>query len=399
MSTREWIVAVLAFLSVFAALLMYLPQIKVWSVEQPGSRNTFCALFIACLVWAACTDDWASLPPIIAFMLLFGAFLVTMHRRRRKVAVHLLIALSAIGALLNQQVSYAKTGGTGVEVEELTIASGDLNEAPLVAYNEADAIAQAEQLVWEEFGEFNPEIMEVDVALPGQELPVGQAMFAPAAAGWIVVIIILVVAGFIIYKIIRFCQKHFNPVAPPPTNNVPPVGIVAAAASPATSTNTYSSYNVIVTYEDVCTSSSCGCPEGTFQITAEVTDSGSNGPTMTVTGSQYLPPSQLVSFDRFADSLVPWGINLSTNVQAGVTGYARNGTAATPAEVPVSYVGSNTVVNPAPGTLVTSVLEFSRDLATWSAIATMTVPSGQKVIIEDSPGTSQAFYRFRKVEP
>jgi|GEM_PF-6172917 len=398
MSTREWIVAVLAFLSVFAALLMYLPQIKVWSVEQPGSRNTFCALFIACLVWAALTDDVASLPPIIAFVLLFGAFLVTMHRRRRKIAVHLLIALSAIGALLNQQVSYAKTGGTGVEVEEMVVASEALNEVPLVANNEADAIAQAEQLVWAEFGGLDPEIMVVDVALPGQVLPGGQAIFAPAAAGWIVVIIILVVAGFIIYKIIRFCQKHFNP-APPPTNNVPPIGIVAAAASPVSSTNMYSSYNVTVTYEDVCTSSSCGCPEGTFQITAEVTDSGSNGPVMTVTGSQYLPPSQLVSMDRFIDSLAPWGITLSTNVSAGVTAYAMNGTTASSADVPISYIGSNVVVNPAPGTLVTSVLEFSRDLATWSAIATMTVPSGQKVIIEDSPGTSQAFYRFRKVEP
>ncbi|HEY4479546.1 MAG TPA: hypothetical protein VI981_04300, partial [Candidatus Paceibacterota bacterium] len=85
----------------------------------------------------------------------------------------------------------------------------------------------------------------------------------------------------------------------------------------------------------------------------------------------------------------------------GVTAYAKNGVLATTNGLPFTVEG-NTVIMRDPqgyGETLRSVVEFSRDLITWTPLVTIDLPEGQKVRIQDDSGPERAFYRFRLVAP
>lgn len=390
MSKSEWLIAVIAFLAIAAMALFYLPQINVWSKQHPGRRYALSVVMIAFGVWAALTKDSASIPPSIGFAVTLAVFFVSMHRRRRKTIVLELIILSVISSMLHQQTVCAQTGETVIERVPGERATVKVSEMSVVK-NDADAIEEARAIALAEFAPFDAEILAADIL--GNNEKEGRVEFVEKFGGPIVVIIILVVAGIIIVKIVKLCRKHFGP-SPSPTNEVPPV----AVGPISNNENFYAAYSTFVTYVEECAEEMPSNSIGTFQLSAEV-EYGQNGLAMKMTGSSYFPPSSLVSMDGLRSSLEPWGLTLGTNLlPAGTYGYAKNGHPAGAGDVPVSITGKKITVQNGTEPLLTAVLEFSSDLKVWRPVATITVPHGQKVIMEDSPGTRSAFYRFRNGE-
>ena len=405
MNSIETALTVLAVVSGLGFLLFHYPQIKKLSAEKPIAIVLFLLALVGLAVWGSFVD---TLVPVVGAAVLVALLFVSLHRKRRKMIATGLMTVALIGALLNLQTSYASSGGVEIRTQKVAVKGEALYDGELVLLDTGDEVAlieQAKELVLTELAEQGLEGEVVEVRVEHQDAEAGQVWFQPAGfLPIVVVVVVVIIIGWVVIKIIKACKKlpprRLPPEECPP--GLPPLEFAPAIVP--TFTNFYAACTAYVPEYEVCTETweTNGLYYGTFELSGEVKRSGSNL-TMAVSGSVHYPSSQSVTYGQFVKGMQPWGLTLSTNEPppVGVSTYAKNGVPATTDGLPFTVEGNTVIMRDLQGSSATlrSVVEFSKDLITWTPLVTIDLPEGQKVRIQDDSGPERAFYRFRLVAP
>jgi hypothetical protein len=217
----------------------------------------------------------------------------------------------------------------------------------------------------------------------------------PAAAGAIVAIVVVVVGGFIVFRIVRFCDRVFpRPPAPAKTNN-PPAVIFGASPSYALATT-------CTTFGSCYTASSLMAEDAVATVVElsgviEETSQGTLGFRMQQT-TKLNPTNDTVSLSEFERGIQDWGVHFGS---AGEVFYGLDGQPSSPDQVPITVQlnGFSSAVNACDPSWehLPVVFERSTDLFHWEPILTVTVNEGQRISFSDATYEGQMFYRGRTV--
>lgn len=106
-------------------------------------------------------------------------------------------------------------------------------------------------------------------------------------------------------------------------------------------------------------------------------------------------PAELVDFDTFNASLVPWGIDLNQGAQ-----YSKNGQPVTVTETPFTFNDWTAPLILYPDRQQHQVvIEQASELGNWQRVTSLSIPVGVQVHYLDSPEGPQTFYRVRLEQP
>jgi hypothetical protein len=178
---------------------------------------------------------------------------------------------------------------------------------------------------------------------------------AAPAAGVIVGVSVVVVAGVVIIVIVRFCQKHFQSV--PPTNAPPSVDEFAE--------NWTGTCGSCVTLGDVSL-----LPQPTH-VRIEVDEHKH-------ARFSVIPPSELVGITEFRNELSPWGLTASGSKIGESWDFGPGWMHYRPHDAQTR----------------TLTLEQSNDLVHWENVIEAEIPVGMKVEIRDVSFEGSSYYRI-----
>lgn len=210
--------------------------------------------------------------------------------------------------------------------------------------------------------------------------------------GVIVGTVVIVAGGYICYKLVKFCQKHFSP--PPEDTNAPPAELTfnldgapggggsfgaAQSASPLGSCYDAAGFAPLAVQ--------AGPDETAFKITAVVNQDG----TASLAGFG-IEPGQ-VSFTDWRASLGTIGLAYSDG--GGLTTYSRDGATCSAAESPIVFNADGSVTVDLGGPLHHIIVERTADLQTWTTVLSTWLPASIPVVITDTSSDSASFYRVR----
>ena len=226
-------------------------------------------------------------------------------------------------------------------------------------------------------------IIAITLALPtkAEEQPV-----VPVAAG----IVVICVGGFCIYKVAKFCQKHF-PKEEKKTNELTGFSV--------TSSDEYGaawSYN-----------SAGYCYEPGFQL-ASVEESPTTfnldvlvgaGATLRTTMSAVTGPGTSQTFSEFKAEVEKHGLFISDHAEP-YPHYERNRIPCSEDVVPISFDPlSKAVTHNTGGTMRKVVVERSINLVDWFPLLTTEVSEGTGFRVADCTRENQMFYRVQVIQP
>lgn len=216
----------------------------------------------------------------------------------------------------------------------------------------------------------------------------------PAGAGVIVGIVVVVVGGFIVFRVIRFCQRTFpRPPANPNTNN-PPALVFGEAHNYALATSCSAIGTCYVPSPDLLAEV---VPDTVFEISGIMVEGPQGGLFFQMNGAKKLnPETDAVGLWEFQQGLAAWGVRFGS---AGEVFYGVDGQPAGPDQVPITVTlnGANSSVDVSGGYGQAVTFERSSDLQHWEPILTMTVREGQPISFSDATTEGQMFYRSHPV--
>ena len=199
------------------------------------------------------------------------------------------------------------------------------------------------------------------------------------AVAWGVGIVVIVGGGVVVYKMVRFCQKHF----PRSDTNAPAATNLLAQGADA--------YGGAWTYAP---SGSCYSPSVVDPANARVACFQMD--CWLERGSLRVRPflaanNQTESASEFAADLAAWGLTMNPHGEG--QSFSRNGVPCEPGAVPIRFLPDieHTVV--IAGTTQAVLVERSGDLATWETVSVLSIPAGMRVRVQDVGELEQSFYR------
>jgi len=202
------------------------------------------------------------------------------------------------------------------------------------------------------------------------------------AVAWGVGVVVLVGGGVVVYKMVRFCQRHFprsDTNQPPETNLWAQGGYSDQYGGAWSWTSSGSCYSPAAVADPANVRLAlfrmdCSLENGVLRVR----------PSMAST-------NQIEDASEWFADLAAWG--LSMNPHGYGQSFSRNGVPCDPSAVPIRFVPDadhSIVIAGATGRIL---IERSPDLATWEVLNVVSVPAGMRVRMEDVGQAEQTFYR------
>lgn len=212
----------------------------------------------------------------------------------------------------------------------------------------------------------------------------------PAGAGAIVGIVVVVVGGFIVFRVIRFCQHAFP--RPPANTNNPPALVFGEDHDYALATSCSALGTCYVPSPNLLAEAT---QDTVFEISGIMSEASQGGLFFQMKGAKKLDAeTDAVGLWEFQQGLAAWGVRFGS---AGEVFYGMDGRPAGPDQVPITVTlnGANSSVDVSGGYGQAVTFERSSDLQHWEPILTMTVREGQPISFSDATTEPQMFYRSR----
>lgn len=215
----------------------------------------------------------------------------------------------------------------------------------------------------------------------------------PAAAGAIVAVVVIVIGGYIIFRVVRFCDHAFPRT--PATNN-PPAVIFGAAHNYALASSC-SALGTCYLPEPSLAAGAESSAGTVFEFSGVMAENPNGGLAFRMEGAKKLEAeTDAVDLMEFQRELQEWGVRFGS---VGEVFYGVDGQPAAPDQVPITLQlnGTNPLVDASDPFLEHQAVVFERssDLQHWEPILTMTVSVGQAVKFSDATSAGQMFYRSR----
>lgn len=228
-----------------------------------------------------------------------------------------------------------------------------------------------------------------------QEAPAVASPREPAAAGAIVAVVIIVIGGYIIFRVVRFCDHAFPRT--PATNN-PPAVIFGASHNYALASSC-SALGTCYLPEPSLAAGAESSAGTVFEFSGVMAENPNGGLAFRMEGAKKLEDEgETVDLMEFQRELQEWGVRFGS---VGEVFYGVDGQPAAPDQVPITLQlnGTNPLVDASDPFLEHRAVVFERssDLQHWEPILTLTVSVGQVVKFSDATSAGQMFYRSRPV--
>lgn len=212
-----------------------------------------------------------------------------------------------------------------------------------------------------------------------------------SAAGAGVAIVVVCVGGYCVYRVVKFCQKHFPKDKPTKTNEL--YSVSGGAGDEYGGSWNHGSLG------------SCLSPDPGSRFRPSLSDLGTS-PTLFSLNVFVASPTQLrktMTADTRPESFQSWvqfqsevashGLHVSGQ-NDGSQYFSRNGSPVPAGEVPLRFdTVTGQVIHDRGGELVSIAIEASTDLEHWQRLASVQHGVGEGFQIADVSGEERQFYR------
>jgi hypothetical protein len=202
----------------------------------------------------------------------------------------------------------------------------------------------------------------------------------------VVVVTVVVVGGYVIYKLNKFCQRYFSP-QPDPTNAPPELSFDGAINSAGATCSFSPLGSCYVPGFTVAADLFSDTPETPFRL--EMVVSGDGRPNIALSEIEQVAQ---VDWNTWQSQLAGWGLTVS-DAGGWADSYSVNGLPVFPDQCPISFDAEGTVTVDLGGPLHLVTVEASHDLISWETILATRVPANVPFVITHTSDQGMTIYR------
>lgn len=217
-------------------------------------------------------------------------------------------------------------------------------------------------------------------------------------------VVVVVVGGFLIYKLVKFCQKKF----PKTETNAPPAELTFYLSGTGGAGSDSASFNysdIGSCYQELCWEggnegggggSIVESPSTTTTLTLQVEHGQEPGVALVrpLALKVETGPGASIGWNEFAAEVRKLGVQVTG--RAGDFFYAQNGQPIPASQSPIQWDRERRLVKVSRGAQAyyTVVVERSANLMQWTELLRTEVEVGSVLQVEDTEPTNQHFYRY-----